>query len=383
MAEQGPSIKEQIKMLEVEHEKLKKRQEQMLKQMTASIRSNQALVDYSDTEIAKSQSEPDPDRRARLVRLNELRKRSALSNIELIELIGNLKLAKKISPQVTAQIELLALRGQYISTEYHLTNYEPIMNLLVPALENPTPAAPADEKPGTAPLQRGGPAATPRPGVPGARPGVPGAARPGAPGVPAPARPAMPARPGVPNRPVPGAGTGPLAQRAAAAAQQRAPGTGTGPLAARAAGNSGPLAKRAQTGNLNKEAEIKAAIYAAVQDPAQKLKLQDLVNRVRDLEFSMQPLRGFETGDLAMPIEQAAGPIRQNLGKVYYINRVISQLGPLGQLLSFNGEPPDPAVEKMLSTIEEAPDEADEAEETTAAAEGPSLSSMLKSLFKT
>jgi hypothetical protein len=108
------------------------------------------------------------------------------------------------------------------------------------------------------------------------------------------------------------------------------------------------------TGSLQKDelAELGAALKTAAEDPETRNKLKDLLIRVRDLEASLSPLRGDAVGELCIDIEDAAASIRQIAGKVYYINRVLTNLGPLGEKMVWCSDAPDPAVERIMAAAE-------------------------------
>jgi hypothetical protein len=92
----------------------------------------------------------------------------------------------------------------------------------------------------------------------------------------------------------------------------------------------------------------------AAADPATRDKLKDLLIRVRDLEISLQALRGDVVGELSILLDDAVKPLREIAGKVYYINRVLTTLGPLGEKMAWCADGPDPALQKLMSAAEEA-----------------------------
>lgn len=347
-------LKEQIKQLEAEAKAMQARQAQLVKTMRAGVKKANAVVEYAEKELKKAQSEPDPARRERLVRLNQLRIAGGKSSLEALDLLAN---AETMAPQhLLERVELTGLKAQYLLTEYNHTNYTVVMGLLEEALgiKKSAPSAEAVSQ-ATAPGPRSATAplgALPSRAVQGSGPLPPAPPRPAAPIAPRPPmpRPPMPPRPGVP-------GTGRLPSPIGR--------PGTGPL------NEGPPAIDPELGTILKD---------AAADPATRDKLKDLLIRVRDLEISLQPLRGDVVGELSILLEDAVKPLREIAGKVYYINRVLTTLGPLGEKMPWCADGPDPALQKLMTAAEDAP-MAPAVPAAGAAGQPAQMSGRLRSLF--
>ncbi len=363
MAE-GLTHNQQLKNAELELEKLEQRRKETIKRMLSSVRSVQALIDFADKELKKLQSQPPSEQRDLAIYKNELRKQGALANLDTLQRLSSIDLTRGIPAAVVTQVDNNCLKTQYITTEYYLANYRRIGKLIEQALANDAAPAEASEPTGGE-LPRKGTGSLPvrpTPGLPGAgrpTPGVrPPLPRPGAAGPGLPQRPAMPPRPGVPSP----SRTGPLPVAR----------PGSGPLQPRTA--TGALRG---TGNLEADAELLKLLREAAGNPGEKPKLMMLLDKYRDLESTLEPLRSSAPGQLSIELKDALPMIRQVGGKVYYLNRAAAALGPLGDKLQLEQGEPDPGVAQLLNEIggeERAP--------ATAEPPASSLGDRLKSLFK-
>ena len=128
-------------------------------------------------------------------------------------------------------------------------------------------------------------------------------------------------RPGVPppgQRPAPLSGTGPLAARAAAAAQ-KAP--------------TGSLAGRSPTGSL---ANPLIKLVQEIRDNQEiRNRLDQLFVQFQEIDDMMTVLRCDEIGNFGMPPAQVEQQLNLVAGKIYYLKRTQAGLGPLARELSF------------------------------------------------
>ena len=376
-------VKARLKTAELELEKVEQRRAATFKRISASTKRAQAVLEYAEKELKRALSETSPERREQLTQLNELRRQGALTNLEMLQMLGAMDVSKPIAPAIVKRVDDLCLRTQWITMEFNLRNYKSTMSALEVALGLvAAPAAEATKAP-TGPL-RTGTGNLGRPAVPGVprppvgvppRPPAPGGktaplpARPAVPGVPAgamPARPSLPPRPTAPGMRPPVGGTGPLAGR---------PGLGR-PV------GSGPL-KNAAHGAAEAQAKLIADLQAASEDEDTRLKLRTLHDRVQELETSLAPLRGDLPGELGIDLVAAAVHIRQIAGKVYFVNRTLAGLPPeLANRIPFESRDFDPGVMEVLDTI--APDDENASGPRPADGQetGVSIAGRLKSLFK-
>jgi hypothetical protein len=366
-----------------ELERLSKGNALVHKRIMSTRRQAQGMVEYADKQLKAALSESNPTTRERLTRLNELRRQAALTNLEMLELLANSDWLKPIPQEVMDSIDVLSLRTGYLATEYNLMVFQRFSRAVGAGLSKDE-APDATGKPGTGALAQG-------PQTPGIPRG--GSAAPGRPGIPAAGQMAAGGPRALPGRPTPGAAPGarpvPAAPGAARPSLSRTgplPGSGAAPL--RPGMGSGPL-NRTNTGPLgaaksagNSDEALVAEIRAASADPATKQKLMILASRVEELEQYMMPLRGDQTGSLAMDLFQATPYMKQIASKVYYINRSLSELGGLGDKMPFDNGTPDPKFTEMLTAMLATEDEPQAAARTDSAPQDLSISQRLKSLFK-
>lgn len=361
------------KQADIEMGKLDARRKETVKRMLGAMRSLQAIVEYAEGEIKKAQAQPASEKRDLVIHKNELRKQGALASIDTLQRISNLDLTKSVPAAVANLVEMNSLKAQYVTTEYYLISYRRIASMLEAALSGgAAPAAPV----ASTPAARTG-NLPPRPGIPPAPGGLRPAA-PVAPRSPMPPRPVgggLPPRPGMPAAPT--SRTGPL----------NAPRPVSGPLS----GGTGPLRAGAQAAAATEQQD--AALLQALRDlaekPTEKPKIMMLLDRYRDLESTLQPLRGDGPGQLSISLQDAAPMIRQISGKVYYLNRAAAAVETLGDKLLFEQGEPDPRVTEMLAQVAAESEAAASgapggaaAAAAQAAAGQVSLSNRLKSLFK-
>lgn len=366
MSDAASTVKQSLEYAKQELQRLERAKQALMRRMQAARAKLQALIDHADKELRRLANEVPTEANQRLVAMTMYRRQGALANLEMVTLLQNQNLGQPFPPTLMTQMEHLHLRSQYCTMEFQMLNYQPILNQLVAALAPKEGAAeeavaapppvkgppqPGVPRPGTAPLRPGTPPPVAGPPKP---PGV-GLARPGM------ARPAGPAALG---RPL-GA---PAAAKPPTGALAR-PGTaplGTGPLARP---GTGPLAKAGVS--------LVEELKKCAADPDRKPKLQDLVAKLQDVDFSLQPLRGAEPGELLLSPQETGVVVRQLAGKLYYINRAVAALGPLGELIPFEGVRQDPALAELWSAVgAEAPPE-----ESAEAKPNASLAGRLRSLF--
>lgn len=361
------TAKQSLEAAQQELQRLERTKQALLRRFQTARAKLQALVDHADVELKRLANEPSNEANQRLVAMNLVRRQAATANLETVILLQTQNMAAPFNPALMAQLELLHHRSQFCTMEFQMLNYQPILNQLTAALAakdeagaeaaTAVPAGPpkapgAPPRPGTAPLK---PAAPPQLGAPRSAPL---------------ARPNSALRPpgGLPKvqAPLPKApaGTGALSR------------PGTAPLA----GGTGGLS-RPGTGALGRPAAANflEELRKCVQDPERKAKLQDLVVKLQDVEFSLMPLRGLEPGEMAVSPQESAVALRQIAGKMYYINRALAALGPLGAMIPFEGVKPDPALNELWKAVgTEAPEGP---EEEAKAGNAPSLAGRLRSLF--
>lgn len=361
-------INRKLQEVEAEAKAIQAQKAQLIAAMKATNRKAQMIAEHAENELKSAQRQPDSERKARAVKLAQLRLAMAKVNLQIMALIETIDPEKPLTPAFQTKIELQKLHSQHILTEYNLENYGPVMAVLEEALGiKKTPAAPAAGDPVAAAAA----AMAATPGVSGPlRPGTGQLPRPPVPGVPRPGTGQLPPRPpvGIISPP-------PRPNLAAAGGVPRPPmprpmAAGTGRL-----GVQPPKAGEAQP-----ESALTPAIIEEVKttgaDPAQRDKLKDLLIRVRDLESSLAPMRGDEVGSLSIGVEDASALMRQIAGKVYYINRSLSNLGALGEKIAWVKWSTDPALDRLLESSESTQDAASRAQN-----QNPMMAGRLRSLF--
>ena len=125
--------------------------------------------------------------------------------------------------------------------------------------------------------------------------------------------------------------------------------------------------------------EAVAGLKAAA-DPTSRQLLQELVSRHQDLETTVAQLRGDAPGTLGVSLLEVGNLVKQAAAKVYYLERVLQQLGPLGEQIPFQNWNTDPNVLQMLQTLQ--PEPAASAKPGAQQQDAGAISGFLKSLFK-
>jgi hypothetical protein len=346
---------QQIKQIEREIEKIEQRRREVMNESQGYMKNAQAMVQFASKELERLAREPASPTRDIQVQKNELRRQAALCTLEMMMLLAQTERAGGGFSAISGKVELISLKTQYLTTEYYVAHYQRTAGIIEQALAQKVTEPAEASGQGSASLGSAQLAET-RPSLPSI-PGLPGRSVPGKPlpGVPRPAAPAAPVvgvgrPPAVGARPVPGApvGKSPSFTR---------PGMSPAKVSA----------PEPDTGLLQQVAE-------SARDKGMRTKLTVLLNHFRELEEMLKSLRGFETGTLSMDMAAAAPFIRQVAGKVYYLNRAVSDLGPLSGPLSFDQAPADPAVKAYIAQAISEPDQASPADGV--------LGSRFKSLFR-
>lgn len=348
------------------------------KKMEGTGHQAKALLTYVEGEIKKLQAEPPSSTRDRKIYLNEIRRQGALCNMELLDTIVNINPNAGISVEILAHIDALTAKSQYLTIDFQVTAYRRIIEAIERALASDgdtgplnAPAAPAAGR-GTGSLNRPAGPNRLQQGAAGrtqAGPRVPQAPQAGGTG-----RLQPPARPGANAN----ASTGPLKPGAAApqAGSGRLP---TGPLKpGQARPGSGPLGRG--TGQLPANDPAMMAIKKAAADPTSRQLLQELVSRHQDLDSTVAQIRGDAPGTLGVSLLEVGNLVKQAAAKVYYLERVLQQLGPLGEQIPFQNWNTDPNVLQMLQTLQ--PEPAAPAKPGAQQQDAGAISGFLKSLFK-
>lgn len=363
--------RESAKSVAQELEKVRQWNQIVSQKVGVLAQKQRALISYLDGEIAKIQKEPPSSQRDRRVYLNQLRRAGVQVNVEMLEtFIQQADPDRMLNPALIRSLEALKVRSDYIVLEFQIANYAQTISAVKTALDPEAAEGTGPLRQGSGPLGRtGGTGKLQPPGAPGA----PGVQRPttGRLGQGLPARTGgtgkLPPAPGV-NRP----GTAPLG----APARAGGPGLnrpGTAPLGA------GVNRARPQTAELSQERKVLDGLKKSIDQPGVRENLRELVTRYEDLDGALFALRGPEAGELAVSAPEADAILKQARGKEYYLARVLSQLGPLSDLLAFESQVGDPAVARLLDSIQPAPAAAKPA---AAGADQGGLADKLRNLFK-
>lgn len=300
---------------------------------------------HSEQELKKLGTQPASAQRDHYMVIYRLRALAAQRSIEMLEILMTLDPRNENATRIhqTRPPKLQALNNEirYLSLEYSVVNYRPLMTVVRKALAGGTGQLDGTGSlRGTGSLQPGagsGPLAQRR-GTTGSLQGTPRATGTGP----------------VQGQP-PRATTGPMQ------AQARRPGTAplpaTGQLPQATTGQlkgTGPLPEG--TGNLGVEpAEgtsqrlMRQGLPRAAQDPAQRKLLETLLVQFQEVEDALALLRGDNPGEATVPFVEIAEPLNKVNGKIYYMKRTLDQLGGLGRALAFEVEGADPELQEFLS----------------------------------
>jgi hypothetical protein len=323
----------------------------------------EAMQNQAAAEIKKLEATPKSPRRDHNIYLYTIRREVSARQIEFIRLMSNFNPTSMESIKAfqanQARLDILKVESLFLGQEYTVVNYRPVANAIEEFLGNPASGAPA--RPATGSL--GG----------GQQPGRLQQARGGT----GPLSAAQPPRPGVARPP---AGQGPLAARSQAQGTPQR--TGTGPLS----GGTGPL--NGGTGRLSAARGAAPAeggphrVLVLLREgnvgAEQQRHLQMVVQQFKEIDEQMNVLRGPTPASLAVSHEQASDMLNKVNGKIYYLKRTLSNLGPLGDQLAFEPEETDAAWDEFVTRQSVNADGA-EADVEEKVAQG--LTGKLKSFF--
>lgn len=292
----------------------------------------EAMQTQAIAEIKKLEATPATPRRDHNIYLYTIRREVSARQIEFIRLMANFNPTSMDSIKAfqanQARLDILKVESLFLGQEYTVVNYRPVVKAIEEFLGNPASSAPA--RPATGNLG-------------GGQPGRLAQARGGT----GPLSAAQPPRPGV-ARP-PAAGQGPLAARSQAQGTPQR--SATGPLS----GGTGPL--NAGTGRLSAARgtgeggphRVLVLLRESNVGAEQQRHLQMVVQQFKEIDEQMNVLRGPTPASLAVNHEQASDLLNKVNGKIYYLKRTLSNLGPLGDQLAFEPEETDTAWDEFVT----------------------------------
>lgn len=302
--------------------------EQLARTMSKIERRSETKLAEIEGQIKTLEAEPATERTQRLLYLQRLRRCGVLCNQEMGRLFSQ-KLDMK-NPQIwqrafqanQARLEELYVKARFVSTEYGVINYQPVIEQIEAAIHGGQTGS--LDRPGSGPLGRpgSGPLGQSRGTGPLGRGAAP--ARPGT---------GPTARPG--SGPLGRPGTGPLGRPAGSGPLGAKP--GTGPLSQKAA----PMARAGGTAPLEASvpqgtgAVLQQKLAAAAANPEQRRLLEQLINQYREIDGMVAPLRSDGVGEFDLATDQVDGVLKAVAGKIYYLERTLQQLGQLGTMLAF------------------------------------------------
>lgn len=300
------------------------------------------VITHCDQEIALLEKEPASPRKAHYLEIYQVRRSLAANNQEIARIVlafdPDTPDGVKAFQAKVPMIENLRRLVRFQALEFTVLNYRPVARGVADLLRAGATGATTGATTGR--LQRG----------PGAAQAPAQAAGPTARGT----GPLSAARSGTGRLSAPGQAPAPGAKPAASGQAPARLGTGTGrldPAAAPGAApqrTTGPLAARAAT--TGGTGQLQSRLAALVADPAKRQQLELLVAGYEEVEQAMAALRGDKPATLAVPPESIEAHLNKIAGKIYYLDRIVDQLGPEAAFLAFEQGDEDPQLGQFMAS---------------------------------
>lgn len=357
---------------ENERDKLQQERKQAWQRMLSLFPQVKAVVQYAEKELAEAEAARPSSNKQQRVLMAMLRLEGAQNNLQLLKMLEEEVFGDTaLTPAVAQRFDQILAKTQFISIEFNLVRFEPILAAIEEVLNAPVPTPSDVETAVQTPVpQVSAPGAMGRAVIPPPRPPL-GAAR--GPVVP-------PARSGQ--------GTGPLPPRPAgstvrpspvvrAPAGPRAPQRNTGLLPGKPGLPVRPGTQRlTNENNLTEQLVNDLKASATSEEFTKQLRL--LRDRVLDLQAGAARVRGEAPGVLASE-RDALTAVRQLAGQAYHVGRAVVGLTGFERRLAFESPEDDPSLSRFLSTLQQ--------KEATPEGVKPdaseSLAKRLKNLFNT